>query len=416
MEAAGLNIEATDYYYRALVKSPAFVEARQGLYRAGEQALDNELSVFFQQIQIGEKRKAIYTFLQARALRDKFETVNVNLSINAQYIADFEQVKATYVTEQYELGLKYLDKENYTAAEAVFKEIRKLEPNYKDTKDLQQIAYIEPFYKKGTNALKNKKYRTAYFAFEEVIITDPNYKDSESLRDEALEIGLITLGIIGFENGTSIENANKKAEAFTINALSQINDPFLKVLDRLSYKKLIAEQRLNLSGVVDESTAAETGKLLGVKFVLGGTLLQISGKTGKLIKVKKNGYKEYVKNDNLKYKKTVYYDYQQENRAYVSAQIKIISLTTGEILVSKIISKEVNDKIHYYKYEGDNSSLYPSLDGKLDTSYKNKRKMNDLLSSRKSINSVDILTDKAFRALANIIKSEVENFSYQYVK
>jgi hypothetical protein len=416
MEAAGLNTEATDYYYRSLIKKPEFIEARQGLYRTGSQVLDNEISIFFQQIQIGEKRKAIYTFLSAKELIDKLERVNVNLSINPQYYADFEQVKSSYITTQYELGLTYLDKENYAAAEAVFKEIRKLEPNYKDTEDLAVIAYIEPFYKKGVKALSDKKYRTAYYAFDEVIDTDTNYKDSKALRDEALEAGIITLGIIGFENGTSKANANKKAEAFTVNALSQINDPFLKILDRLSYKKLIEEQKLNLSGVVDESTAAETGKLLGVKFVMGGTLLQISDKTGKLSKVKKNGYRQEVNDDKVSYKKTVYYEYQQENRAYVSAQIKVISLTTGEILVSKIISKEITDKVHYYKYDGDNRSLYPSLDGKPDTGYKNKKEMNQFLSSRQTINSVDILTDKAFRALANIIKSEVENFSYQYVK
>ena len=416
MEASGYSMEASDYYYRALIKRPEFIEAREALYRTGEQALNEKLSVFFPQVQTGEKRKAIYTFLRAKAFRDKVATVNVELSINSQYTADFENVKANYIKEQYNLGLKYLDDENYAAAESIFKEIRKLEPNYKNTKDLEKLAYIEPFYKKGKSALEQEEYRTAYNAFIEVIATDPNYKDSKKLHDQALETSVITLGIIGFENGTSIKNANKKAEAFTLNALSQINDPFLKVLDRLSYKQLIDEQRLNLSGVVDESTAAETGKLLGVKFVMGGTLLQISETTGKLTKVKKNGYKGEVINDKIKYKKTVYYEYQQENRAYVSAQIKVISLTTGEILVSKIISKEIFDNVHYYKYEGDSNNLYPSLDGKVDPSSKNKRRMDKLLSSRKTIDSVDKLTDKAFVSIANVIKSEVENFSYQYVQ
>ena len=416
MEAAGLNMEAADYYYRALVKKPEFIEARQGLYRTGEQALSQELSVFFQQIQMGQKRKAIYTFLRAKELRDKLTTVNVELSINQQYLDDFVQIKTIYLTEQYEIGLRYLDNENYSAAEAVFKEIGKLEPNYKDTKNLEQLAYIEPFYKKGTEALEQEKYRTAYYAFDEVINTDPKYKNAEALRDEALENGIITVGIIGFENGTSINNANKKIEAFTLNALSHIGDPFLKILDRLSYKQLIAEQRLNLSGVVDESTAAETGKLLGVKFVMGGTLLQISKNTGELTKVKKVGFKAIVKNDNVKYKQTTYYEYQQENRAYVSAQVKVISLTTGEILVSKIISKEILDQVHYYKYEGDSKYLFPSSDGKVDQSSSGKRKMDEKLKSRQTINSANILTDKAFRALSEIIKSEVENFSYQYVK
>ena len=426
MEAAGLNNEAADYYYQSLIKNPDFIESRQGLYRTGEQVLNNELSAFFQQSQMGQKKDAIYTFLRAKAFKDKLATVSVDLNIPAQYIADFEQLKASYLTEQYEIGLDYLDKENYAAAEAVFKEIGKLEPNYKDSQNLERIAYIEPFYKKGKTALEEKRYRTAYYAFDEVIIADPNYKDSKELREEALETGLVTLGIISFENGTRINNANKKAEAFILNALSNTDDPFLKVIDRTNFNQLIEEQRLNLSGVVDESTAAEAGKLLGVKFLLGGTLLQITKEAGKLSKVKKNGYKEVkIKKHNsetdedyyvTEYKKTYFYEYKQQNRAYVSAQIKVISLTTGEIVVSKIISKESLDEVHYYKYEGDANKLYPSLDGKVDKSSNNKKRMEKLLGNRQKVNSVDILTDETFRAMANTIKSEVENFSYQYVK
>jgi len=426
MEASGLNTEAAEYYYQSLLKNPDFVDSRQGLYRTGEQVLNNELSAFFQQSQMGQKKDAIYTYLRAKAFKDKLTMVNVDLNIPSQYIADFEQLKATYLTEQYEIGLGYLDEENYTAAELVFKEIEKLEPNYKDSKNLGRIAYIEPFYRKGKSALELDKYRTAYYAFDEVIIADPNYKDSKELRDEALEIGLVTLGIISFENGTRINNANKKAEAFILNALSNTDDPFLKVIDRTNFDQLIEEQRLNLSGVVDESTAAEAGKLLGVKFLLGGTLLQITKEAGKLIKVRKEGFKEVkIKKHNsetdedyyvTEYKKTYFYEYNQQNRAYVSAQIKVISLTTGEIVVSKIISKESLDEVHYYIYEGDANKLYPSLDGKVDKNSNNKKRMGKLLSGRQKINSVDILTDETFRAIANTIKSEVENFSYQYVK
>ena len=426
MEAAGLNNEAAEYYYQSLLKNPDFIESRQGLFRTGEQVLNNELSAFFQQSQTGQKKEAIYSYLRAKAFKDKLATVNVDLNIPPQYIADFEQLKKAYLTEQYEIGLGYLDEENYAAAEVVFKEIGKLEPNYKDSKNLERIAYIEPFYRKGENALEENRYRTAYYAFDEVIIADPDYKESKELREEALELGLVTLGIISFENGTNISNANKKAEAFILNALSNTDDPFLKVIDRTNFNKLIEEQRLNLSGVVDESTAAEAGKLLGVKFLLGGTLLQITKEAGKLSKIKKNGFKEVktkkynseTKEDYYvtEYKKTYFYEYKQQNRAYVSTQIKVISLTTGEIVVSKIISKETIDEVHYYKYEGEGNKLYPSSDGKVDKNSSNKKSMDKLLNGRQKINSVDILTDETFRATANTIKSEVENFSYQYVE
>lgn len=426
MENAGLNKEAADYFYKSLLKNPAFEESRQGLYRTGNQVLNNELSAFFQQSQMGQKKEAINTYLRAKSFKDKLATVSVELSISPQYMVDFENLKTAYLTEQYEIGLGYLDSENYAAAEAIFKEIGRLEPNYKDSKKLEKIAYTEPFYKKGKTALSNQNFRTAYYAFDEVILTDPDYKDAQDLRNEALDKGLVTLGLIGFENGTNKTNANKKAEAFILNALSNSNDPFLKVIDRTNYNQLIEEQRLNLSGVVDESTAAEAGKLLGVKFLLGGTLVQVSQETGRLNKFTKKGFKAVkIKKHNTEtdedyyvneYRKTTYYEYKQQNRAYVSIQIKVISLTTGEVLVSKILSKESIDEVHYYKYNGEGKYLFPSADGIVDKGYNNKKRLDNLLKSRQSIHSVDVLTDKSFRALANSIKSEVENFSYQYVK
>ena len=426
METAGLNEEAAEYYYQSLLKNPDYIESRQGLYRTGEQVLNNEISSFFQHYQLGQKKEAVYSFRRAIAFKYKLETVAVKLSISPQYIADFEEVKAAYLTEQYEIGLGYMDEEKYAAAEAIFKEISNLEPNYKDSKNLERIAYVEPLYQKGKEALEQNRFRTAYYAFDDVAAVDSEYKDAKGLRSESLENGLVTMGIISFENGTAISNANKKLEAFVLTGLSKTGDPFLKIIDRTSYDQLIEEQKLNLSGVVDESTAAEAGHLLGVKFILGGTLLQLSKETGKLNRYKKTGFKEIrIKKHNeetgedyyvTNYKKVYYYEYRQQNRAYISAQIKIMSLTTGEILVSEIISKESIDDIHYYKYDGNGSKLYPSIDGKVNKDYTHKKQMEEYLGSRKAIRSADVLADNSFRALAGTIKTNVENFSYQYVK
>lgn len=425
MEAAQLNKEASSYYYQALVKKREYAEAREALYRTGGSVLSNKLSVFFTESQVGNSKKAIDAYLDAEAYKKSLENVSVNLNIPPQYTQDFNELKKVYLLELYEQGLVYLDQEDYDSAELVFREIVRLEPDYKDTKKLKDIAYIEPFYRKGISALEENKYRSSYNAFLEVLSINPKYKDSEELQEIALKAGMVNIGLIHFENATQFKNAQKKIEAYNLDALVQTKDPFLKVIDRTNYEQLLTEQKINLSGAVDESTASEAGKLLGVKWLLGGTLLEINKIIGKPEKVKKTGYKSYkVKKVNeegdeyyeTQYKRTVYYEYKQKNSVNVSVQIKLISLTTGEIELSKILNKEVSDYVNYYIYDGEDKNLYPSEDGKVVTSRSAKKKLDQKLQARKEIKSVGVLSNDALLDVSKQVKNQLEKFSYNYVK
>jgi len=425
MEAAQLNIEASNYYYQALLKKPEYIEAREALSRAGGRVLNDKLSVFFNESQLGNKKEAINAYLDAKKYKERLAAVSVNLSIPPQYTEDFNDIKKVYLNELYEQGLVFLDQEDYESAEEMFREIVILEPNFKDTKKLKNIALVEPLYRTGKSALEEFKYRTSYNAFLEVVAIEPGYKDSEELMQEALEEGMVYIGLIPFDNATTLKNAEKKAEAYNLNALNQTLDPFLTVIDRTNYQQLLNEQRINLSGAVNESTAAEAGKLLGVKWLLGGTLLSLSVENGALSKQKKEGFKSFrVKKLNdageeyyeTQYKRTYYYEYQQRNSVSVSEQIKLTSLTTGEIEVSKIISKEASDYIHYCTYEGDPSKLFPSIDGKVNTNRNAKKALDQLLSGNRKIKSREELSNEALQEVAKYVKSEVEKFSYYYVK
>lgn len=425
MEAAQLDKEAAAYYYQALVKKPEYIEAREALYRTGGQVLNDKLSVFFNESQIGNKKEAINSYLDAKKYKELLANVSVKLNIPPQYTEDFNEIKKSYLLELYEQGLVFLDQEDYESAEELFREIVRLEPDYKDTKKLKDIAYIEPYYKKGVIALEEFKYRTSYNAFLEVLAINTEYKDAKELQETALKEGMVHIGLIPFDNGTQYKNAEKKAEAYNLDALNQSKDPFLKVIDRTNYQQLLDEQRINLSGAVDESSAAEAGKLLGVKWLLSGTLLDMVKKPGKLSKKRRNGFKSIrVKKTNdegkdyyeTQYKPTYYYEYYQSNSVTVSQQLKLISLTTGEIEVSKIITKEATDVVHFYGYDGDAKRLYPSEDGKVKTSKNAKKELDQLIASRQDIKSVEILSNDAFINVSKFVKSEVEKFSYYYVK
>lgn len=55
-----------------------------------------------------------------------------------------------------------------------------------------------------------------------------------------------------------------------------INRPGIKVIERSELHELLNEQKLSLSGRVDESTALEVGKLVGAQYVIHGQVTSIA--------------------------------------------------------------------------------------------------------------------------------------------
>jgi tetratricopeptide (TPR) repeat protein len=418
--------EAAQYYYLALSKKSEFPEARQGLNRTGKKVMSQKMSAFFESSQKGNKQEAIYVFQEAKAYQEKLRPLGIELHIPSQYRADFEILKNDFLIEQYEVGLSLMDEKQFEAAEEVFREIERIQPDYKDSKKLREISYMEPYYIKGLSALDDEAFRTAYYAFDEVCMIDPSYKNAHELKDEALENGMITLGLIPFENGTSKPQLETKATAITLNALSRIEDPFCKVLDRTNIEEILAAHELNLSGIVNESTAAEAGELLGVKYLIGGTVLEASTEKGEIKRLKKWGHeqlkKEVVnpesgeKEIETSYKKVAYYTHEQRNRAYASIQVKILSLATGEVLFSKLFSTERADEVFYATYSGDYNSLFPDKEGNPDTSRSMKKKLNEMFKAKREIRSVESLSDEAFKALALEVEKATEQFTYSHVR
>jgi len=60
---------------------------------------------------------------------------------------------------------------------------------------------------------------------------------------------------------------------------AMVKEGRFEVVERGMLQKIIAEQKLALSGVVDETTATQLGKVLGVKVVITGTVMQLQGIT-----------------------------------------------------------------------------------------------------------------------------------------
>ncbi|HMU13899.1 MAG: hypothetical protein JST41_14385 [Bacteroidetes bacterium] len=416
LEAGGLYAEAADMYLQSLIRNRNNVEARIGLKKTGQLLLNDKLGAFFRSFAAGDsKEEAVNAYLSAKSYADRAGQYGVVLDIPSNYTTDFNDVKGRYLVEQYQRGQELLAAKDYKGAEAVFAKITALDPAFKDSGTLKNVAYLEPLYQSGKDALAQGHYRKAYADLDKVTSKDAAYKDATALKDEAVTKGRYAIAVLPFSGARKSEAA--RAQALVMTALTGMADPFIKVVDRENMERILEEQRLSMSGVIDEATAVQAGKLIGAQAVVMGTLVDYREETGMVKKGTRDGFRRYeqrVKDINnpgqmvsvVRFAPVKYTEYQQENKATASFSYKLVSLETGEVLVSKLVDRTVTDQARYAGYDGQPGELYPSRNGVVfNDGY---RDLQNQLRASRTVKAPGVLGSDALRQVTEGVAWEVQ--------
>lgn len=409
LDTAGMYAEAAEMYLQSVMRNRQNVEAKIGLKKTGQMLLNDKLSEFFKHFSVGDdKEEAVNAYLNAKAYADRVGQVGVMLEMPAHYASDFQQVKGEYLVQLYDRGQELMSKQDFKGAEAMFAKIGRLEPGYKDAGSLQNIAYLEPLYRSGKDALEQGRYRRAYADLSRLLDKDGGYKDATALREQAREKGRYAIAVLPF-GGAKKEQA-ARVQAYATTALTEVNDPFLKVVDRENIKRILDEQRLGMIGVVDEASAVSAGKLLGAQAVLMGELIDYREEVGQLRRSTKDGFESYqVRQPDLanpgqfllvtKYKPVKYTELYQENKVTVTFSYKLVSLETGEVLLSRVVDNTADDHAYYAAYDGNREALLPARNGVVEPSANAHRELRGLLSASREVRSAADLGNEAMRSV-----------------
>ncbi len=423
-EASGLSSEAANSYYTALVRKRSYIEAQVGMKRTGQSVLNQKLAEFNRKKMMGTAKEAVYSYLEADEYRKRIANVGINLEVSQLYLDDFDAVKAQYVSELYEKGTTHLENEEYKEAELTFKELTRFDPNFKDAKDLGDVAYLEPLYKDGKAMFEAGRYRSAYESLNKVLAKKSSYKNSLDLKNQSLEKGTITIALIPFTNGTRTQNAEVNMSAYTLSALTNIKDPFLRLVDRENMMTILQEQKLQLSGIVDDATAVEVGKIVGAQVILTGTVLKYDEKQGNINRETRKAYQAYserqVSNGQeifvTKYKAVDYNSYYGKSYCAMDAQLKIISLKTGELLRTNMISKKNEDEVFYAKSDLDKNYLYPSEGNRVETGSDKVQAFRALFNARREMKPLDELHSELYKSVTNEMAEQVKSLMLELVR
>jgi len=107
---------------------------------------------------------------------------------------------------------------------------------------------------------------------------------------------------------------------------------YFEVVDRENITRIMREHNLNLSGAVDERTAAEIGRLIGASALIFGNAVAQYKQTTSVSKT-------YKKKDGSPYR-----FYHKDGIAKVKINFRVVDLRTGKIVAAKSILKEATDR------------------------------------------------------------------------
>ena len=419
--------KSVEYYFSALEKDKEFSLAKTGLKKSSQRLVNNDLDLFFKTKNFGEKRKAIYHYIDAFQLSERCSQADVYLDIPAQYTSDYNQLVIEYVDEQYANGMKLLQSEAFLEAENTFKEINLLKPNHKDVSDLLRVAEFEPKYRMAISYLQNDKFRAAYAQFNNI---SSNYKDTKEKKQLCLDAGTITIGFVDFKNGTRNKGGEAAISAYLFDELTKLNNPFIKVVDRSLTSTIIDEQVLALSGQTSESTSSSAGQLIGAKAILSGNLITYSKKSDKITEtIRKAWLEKLIKKFNketekyyyeTEYEKVRYKEYFGMNQVSLGFQYQLTSTETGEILLSGIINLNESDRVNFATADVNYNKLVPGKWKWQNKAHENdvvsnsislKRNLRKLFTAKTNLLTVGQLNDILYKSAATKVSGKINSYN-----
>lgn len=372
-EAQGMYLQAADTYKEVLYKNATLLQYREALRRNAQKVIDEKMSSFFVDFNKDNIPSAVKIFDEAEYYATQLRYFNIELLIPETYREDYKKGIDMHMASLYSEGKELSADGNFTEARSKFETISKYNPDYKDVKLLLEESGIEPSYARAVEAFNNKSYYKSWELFEKVAQSNPEYKQTQDFCDKIREKLAITIAIL--PSHTQLYFLENRLRFNIISSISQLNNPFLQIVDRENLEILIEEQKLGLSGLIDEKTAASLGRISGAKFVLLPKVISHNFIKGNLFRqelVAYEGSQTAVKdpvtgavNYPTEYRPVKYLDFTQENKLQFSFQYQLISTENGIIATSDIIHEEVTDNVHYAHYPGNYTLLYPAYNNNI---------------------------------------------------
>lgn len=320
------------------------------------------------------------------------------------------------LNERYKEGSYYLMQENFKEAELAFEQVKNINSNYLDVKNLHREAFSEPIYRKAVKDLKKGKCRTAYLGLDGIIQRFDSYKNSDELKSDALLCAEYPI-IVESYRGRNSNGFESNIQNAVIEDILASKNPFVKIIKGSNdisspYYNIseISKNNTQLKRYIENSYIRTNAKAI-LTIHINQYQLQdepvrsydVNGLEVKKLKAR-NGA------DSLVEKSVVYKEYEKRTTLQSNITYRLVEITTGKILMQKTIQKSDEKQIRYARNNNSNFKfIYPTrmIADRIIRDEANYKNLQTLFQTSDQINSQSladiILTDFRKRIVSEIL-------------
>jgi tetratricopeptide (TPR) repeat protein len=320
------------------------------------------------------------------------------------------------LNERYKEGSYYLMQENFKEAELAFEQVKNINSNYLDVKNLHREAFSEPIYRKAVKDLKKGKCRTAYLGLDGIIQRFDSYKNSDELKSDALLCAEYPI-IVESYRGRNSNGFESNIQNAVIEDILASKNPFVKIIKGSNdisspYYNIseISKNNTQLKRYIENSYIRTNAKAI-LTIHINQYQLQdepvksydVNGLEVKKLKAR-NGA------DSIVEKSVVYKEYEKRTTLQSNITYRLVEITTGKILMQKTIQKSDEKQIRYARNNNSNFKfIYPTrmIADRIMRDEANYKNLQTLFQTSDQINSQSLaditLTDFRKRIVSEIL-------------
>jgi hypothetical protein len=286
-----------------------------------------------------------------------FVEKNKSLDVKEPYgLKDFiVQSKRNYCESLYKQAEADVLAFKYDDARVKLNVIRSFFEDFPNVDYLESLCVLYPNYYLATKSLNEGRLRDAYKALKKIESIDPSFKDSKQMLETCLKQGRITVAYVSVDRDNVNNEVEKEMGAHIMQSLLDNKDPFLTLLDRDYTSKLLEEQKLGMSGLYDEKTLIQAGKLVGAQYILLGEIIEYTADQ----KLNDYGFKKGYLGKTIGDTKVKYRQWNKKFSLQMKYRISMVDSETGETLFNSVYPLNKVSEIEWAEYNGDYKMVYP---------------------------------------------------------
>jgi hypothetical protein len=265
------------------------------------------------------------------------------------------QSKQSYCESLYKQAESDVLAFKYDGAKEKLSTIRSFFNDFPNLDYLENLCELYPNYYLASKSMEEGRLRDAYKALKKIEAIDPSFKDSKQLLEACLKSGRITLAYVTVDRDKVSNDVEKEMGAHVVQSLLENKDPFLVLLDRDYTSRLLDEQKLGMSGLYDEKSLIQAGKLVGARYILLGEIIEYAADQ----KLNDYGFKKGFLGKTIGDTKVKYRQWNKKFSLQMKYRISMVDAETGETLFNAVYPLNKINEIDWAEYNGDYKMVYP---------------------------------------------------------